>query len=485
MVVPTISAVSPNPVKNGEVLTVTGTDLDLISKVTFGGAKAGEIIEGGTAKEIKVKVPKDAKDGVTFGTLANKNVEFAELKMVVPKVTAYSPTPAPAGANVKLQGTDLDLVVSVTFTDNLVVPVTPDKATELTVTIPITAVSGVVVLTTVNGDKINSPELAIISPTFAFLLSPPGSDAEIHAGELLVVEIGNQDKLTDVQVNGKSTQYILDGSKLYILIPSNASGNCTLKLVSSNGEASYTIPVIAAGSYEVVIWEGMVDIDWGSNKVYVPAEGFNDIPVGSVLTFHFQQKDAWGQVQINNGKWSVIPGLGVNGYLKTGEVGDKSVTTFENELTKEVLDNIINNQEWGNGLILQGSDWIMTKITIKVQTPVGVELWSGSVGPIGWSGSDLVGPIDTDLLAAGKTLGIDYIVNSGGGQMEVMAGSWWTGLEGWTAMNNGDRYIRSCDASETNIEFVITQTDINNIKQQGSKLLICGNDVTIKRVYVK
>ena len=37
MVVPTINNLAPNPVKNGQTLTVTGLDLDLITGVTFGG----------------------------------------------------------------------------------------------------------------------------------------------------------------------------------------------------------------------------------------------------------------------------------------------------------------------------------------------------------------------------------------------------------------------------------------------------------------
>jgi len=491
MVVPTITSISPNPVKNGTVLTVKGENLDLIDKVTFGGGKTGTIEEEGTAVEIKVNVPADAKEGsVIFTTLANKDVESAELKLVKPKVTSYSPAPAPAGSDVKLIGENLDLVVSVTFVDNLVVPVKPESDKELTVTIPVVAVTGEIILTMVNGDKITCPELSIISPTFAFLLSLPDPETEIRAGELLLVEIGNSDKLIDVQVNNRSTQFILDGSKLYLLIPNNASGNCNLKLISSNGEVEYTIPVIAAGSYEVIVWQGLVDIDWGSNKVYIPADAFDGIPAGSTLIWHFQQKDAWGQVQINDGWWTPIPGLGNNGYLKTGEVGDKSVTTFENELTQDIL-NLLNERKGKVGefeggtrdvaIILQGSDWIITKVTVKVVIPQETVIWSGNA-VIDWSTSGGVMPIDVDLLAPGKTFGMDFMVNSGGGVMRVMTGTWWIDFQNWNPPGGDNKDIAS---DETNIEFTITQTDIDNIKMQGGNVHVAGQEITIKRLYVK
>ena len=84
LVVPTITSISPNPVKAGEILTVTGLDLDLISKVTFGGNRDA-VIQEKTATQMKVEVPESAKDGkVIFTTLADKKVESVELK-IIPK----------------------------------------------------------------------------------------------------------------------------------------------------------------------------------------------------------------------------------------------------------------------------------------------------------------------------------------------------------------------------------------------------------------
>jgi hypothetical protein len=68
MVIPTV-AVTPVTLKNGQDITVTGTNLDLIYQVIFGGNKQGTIKAGGTATQILVTVPDDAVDGVvTFVT---------------------------------------------------------------------------------------------------------------------------------------------------------------------------------------------------------------------------------------------------------------------------------------------------------------------------------------------------------------------------------------------------------------------------------
>ena len=115
----------------------------------------------------------------------------------------------------------------------------------------------------------------------------------------------------------------------------------------------------------------------------VPATAFDGVNAGSILKFYFQQKDAWGQAQINNGKWATIPfaELGNDGYLKTdGPMinNDKSVSSVELVLTKDVLANIRTNAD-GNAIIIQGSDWIFSKVSIITQ---GALLQANRFGPV-------------------------------------------------------------------------------------------------------
>jgi len=280
-----------------------------------------------------------------------------------------------------------------------------------------------------------------------------------------------------------------------VTITSKEEGSAVIRATSKDNnmfwaECQVTVHKDMSSIVEKVIWEGNVDISWSPDgQIGIAASNFEGVPAGSILTFYFKQKDVWGQVQINNGKWASITGLGINGYLKTGEIGDKSVTSFENVLTQDVLDNILSNH--GNfggvdcGIILQGSDWTMTKVSISISVQsTETVLWEGSVGPIDWSGTDYT-PVDASLLTAGQTLGVDFTCDQAAGfwQVEVMVGSWWTDFQNWAAVYGTNQ--PHLTESETNFEFVITQTDIDNIKQQGSALLFAGNGLIIKRVYVK
>ena len=283
-----------------------------------------------------------------------------------------------------------------------------------------------------------------------------------------------------------------------VTIVSKEEGSAVITATSKDNNmfsATCNITVLKDMSSLVVktIWEGNVELTWGSDgQVGIPYSHFEGVPVGAILTFHFKQKDAWGQAQINNGKWAAITGLGINGYLKTGEVGDKSVTSFESVLTQQVLDNIhANHGVFAGvdcGLIFQGSDWILTKLTITSSVVVNLTvLWEGNVGPIDWSGSHYM-PLNVDLLSPGQTMGIDFECASSAAhwQIEVMGGSWWEALPAWLALNDGNRYIKELEQDETNLEIPnISQADIDCIRKQGSAMLCCGNGVILKRLYVK
>jgi hypothetical protein len=157
MVVPTVN-VTPTTVKNGGEITVTGTNLDLVDKVIFGGNKEGTIQDGGTATQLKVTVPEDAITGVVrFATKANKEVSGPSLTLIDPLFSSFSPASAKPNTNITITGTNLDLVVDVVFTGDKNGTIGSGRTeTELTVTIPLGAQSGKITLVTRNGSEIQS-----------------------------------------------------------------------------------------------------------------------------------------------------------------------------------------------------------------------------------------------------------------------------------------------------------------------------------------
>ena len=234
VVAPAIVSISPNPVKNGADLTITGTDLDLVSTVTFTGDLNGAIISQ-SSTEIVVTVPDEAKSGpVTVSTPSNKSAVSDELSLVKPTITLIDPLSLIAGNDITITGTDFDLVKSVVFKDGLSVDVTPVTETSIVVTVPEAAQSGTIVLVTINGDEVESTEsLDITTPNTPVITS---ITAEVYPGDLLVIEGTKLNYVESVifQDDIKATQYgVRSETMIEVYVPDNAAtGTVTVKLIA-------------------------------------------------------------------------------------------------------------------------------------------------------------------------------------------------------------------------------------------------------------
>lgn len=371
MLMPTIASISPNPVRNQATLTVNGTDLDLVTGITFEGSGVIAIdsawVTSKSATKIDVIVPITAKEGaVAFTTAAAKDALSGELKLVKPVVTGYASAQVAAGGNVTFQGTNFDLVTAVNFVgdkdnagDDLTVEVTPDSATSLTVAIPALAQAGDVTLTMVNGDNIECPPLTIDAPAFAFIPVLPSD--EIKAGEIFAVEIINADKLTEVQVNGTKTQHILQESLLHIFVPSSAAGATEFKLVSSNGEVAYTIPITGLARAEAVLWEGNIDMNaeaWSAKPI--PVSAMTGIQPGDLMRVYFRDgnysdPDNLPMIQFFYGDWG--------GTDFGDQTPAEGLEYIELELTADRIDKMLH-PAWGtDALLLQGRSCVVYKIS--------------------------------------------------------------------------------------------------------------------------
>ncbi|HUW91747.1 MAG TPA: IPT/TIG domain-containing protein, partial [Bacteroidales bacterium] len=166
---PVFTTILPNPVKAGTNLTITGTDLDLTEMVTLGGTKDVTTFVSKTATQIVLVVPDDTKDGIVTMTPASgvKIESEAELVLIVPTVSV-TPTTVKNGADITVTGTNLDLVDKVMFGgDKQGTIKAGGTATQILVTVPDDAVSGVVKFITKATKEVNGPALTIIDPVFS------------------------------------------------------------------------------------------------------------------------------------------------------------------------------------------------------------------------------------------------------------------------------------------------------------------------------
>lgn len=238
LVVPVITSAAPMLVKNGATLTITGTNLDLVTTATF-GTVAGTILSQ-SANSIEITVPMTSVDGaVVLNTNSGLIATSAALTMVKPTFTSISPLALTAGDKVTISGTDLDLVRKVDFLGGSVAVTPTSGATSLEVTVPTTcAGTGSVTLETVNGTKvISTDQLAIKAATTPAIISITPA---VAPGGLMTITGKNLNFVESIyfEDNVKAVLYgVRSETSITVYIPAEAKhGQTTFTMNSFVGE---------------------------------------------------------------------------------------------------------------------------------------------------------------------------------------------------------------------------------------------------------
>ena len=159
---PMVTAVSPNPIKHGDNVTLTGTDMDLVKQVEFTGV-ATPVTEfvSQSATSLVVKVPGETTKG-TITVVAASGVSTTsspELHLIMPSITTMSPNPADPEKNLTITGTNLDLVSSIAFQNaDPVTTFVSQTASQIVVKVPKGVTEGKITL------SVNNSTLTVQSP---------------------------------------------------------------------------------------------------------------------------------------------------------------------------------------------------------------------------------------------------------------------------------------------------------------------------------
>lgn len=156
---PEVTSLSPSSIKHTDNLTLSGTDLDLVTKIKFpsGANVFADEFESQSETEIVVAVPATATDGKLTLTVPSglEVVTANSITIILPKVTAFNPSNTDdhdAGVTLTMTGTNLDLVGEIKFPGVSGAVTTFTKtATQIDVVIPVGVQGGTVVLTTIHG----------------------------------------------------------------------------------------------------------------------------------------------------------------------------------------------------------------------------------------------------------------------------------------------------------------------------------------------
>jgi hypothetical protein len=471
--------------KVDEKVIISGDDLDLVTKVVFNGQgeeQEAKFTYDSKTKEITTTIPVEAQDGaIKLYTIAGE-VVTPDVTLVKPVVTNKTASIV-AGEEFNLEGTDLDLVAEVYVSGELCDFVLSDDG-KIQVKTPlldkIANPAAPITFTLTNGVKdfaagtinVNRPEMNITT----------ANPLEAKVGDLIVLEGVRLEEVTSISFDGaEATKWMYNDGKIFVEVPENAQTGLYGLTLNGVLDTDPVFSITGGGLTETIIWDGMLDITWNDGgRVVLKASDFAGIPAGSILTFHFQQKDAWGQAQINNGAWVEIPfaELDGTGTMTTNTYNDKSVNKQELILTREILDNIIANQAVGGdfdgaGIIIQGSDWIFTKATLTIK--------GGSSGEVIWNGEFVVGSgwgdwltLEAALFAnatVGKTMLVSVKDVAAGAQYGVRNSGW-----GSTDL------VDYADITGGSFEFPITQGVLDAMS---GGLYLGGHDYTITKIEIK
>lgn len=225
---PTASGVSPEKVKAGQTVSVSGTDLGQIASVELSGATvdSAAVNRAVDGKTLTFALPAEATDGeVTLITYSDVKIPVGTITTVVPTNLAASPGTVKNGAELKITGNDLDLVTKVIFpnvTD--AVAINSQSSSAIVVTVPQTAQSGDIELGLANG-KIVKVGYKLVEPTVTGF-----TPASITAGETVVIKGTNLDLVASVTFPTNHTVQAADfkaqtAGAIGVVVPAAASGS--------------------------------------------------------------------------------------------------------------------------------------------------------------------------------------------------------------------------------------------------------------------
>lgn len=368
-VVPTQLVATPNPVKNGAEITITGKDMDLITGIAFPNAKESKLNKVETTK-VTSTVPEDAQKGNITLSLDNGKTVVVAYTLVEPTVASCTPAAIIAGEKTVIKGTDLDLVASITFpgdVEQTVEKFAAQNANAIAVTVPAACAGTGFKLNLKNGITINiDGQLSIKAATDPAIASvTPG---EAIAGSTITITGKNFQNIQNLYIGSYKVNRYTSRSNTEIVcqVPATAEVG-TYKIVMEDLDGNK----IEGPEFKVVPAEKDIaelvtnmdngkitypfDFSWssGSGKFYLTKDVFEKVKVkvGSKLIV-YKDPTVKGQVQINKNE---------DGWPNITTIADWNPSESKLEY---VFDETAVEVAHSCGFAIQGDLTGVTKITI-------------------------------------------------------------------------------------------------------------------------
>jgi len=309
---PYIISFDPTAGLVGDSVDIQGANLTGATSITFNGTAASFTVN--SDQEIQATVPQGATTGpISVSTPSGTDTSLAAYTVLPPPptVSSFTPTSGPIGTTVDIHGSNFAGAQEVQFANSEATDFTVVSDSEIQATVPTSAKTGPISVTTGSGTGSSASPFTVPLPTvssFTPASGPVGTVVDIHGANLTAV--------TGVSFNGgRDAQFTIDSdSEIHATVPCGSwPGPIVFETASGDGyPVSSPFTVTAAAP---------------SISSFTPTSG----PAGTMVDIH--GSNLCGAIPKFNGTladgWTLGPSDSeVRGWVRNGSTtGPISVTT--------------------------------------------------------------------------------------------------------------------------------------------------------------
>jgi Protein of unknown function (DUF4038)/Calx-beta domain/Putative collagen-binding domain of a collagenase/IPT/TIG domain len=231
---PTITSFTPTAGPIGTTITISGTNLGSVTTLTINGTASSVTVRSPTS--LRALVPPAATTGPLGAVNDAGSTQSAASFAVTPTVGVFAPTRGVPGTPVAISGTTFTGATAVKF-GTVAATILSVEDTQITTTVPATAVSGPVSVTTPAGTTMSAATFTVVRTPIITGVSP----ARSPVGTTVTLSGANLGTVTAVDVNGLDVGAItvLSASSVGVVVPDGAT---TGRIHASNEAGTATSP---------------------------------------------------------------------------------------------------------------------------------------------------------------------------------------------------------------------------------------------------
>lgn len=439
---PTVKTAALGVVKAGASVTATGTYLNMIESVNFGGVDADfQAAEDG--RSLTAVLPATAVDGdLVLVSYAGKEFKAGAYTTLVPsELVIAADSRYKAGLGVKITGKDIDLVTAGSLAGTDLALTVSDKS--ITFTIPAEAKDGAVTLSLANGKTVDTDAVELVKPVIKSV-----SPLELFAGDENITVTGDDlDLVVAAQLGGRDIEIKKDEA-------AKAAEVKSLELVTTLTSVSGKVALVLANGDTV---ESAEEVNVKYHSLVIVTE----MPSGQ----HIGE-----EVVLKGSNFDLVENI---------FIGDEKVTKYSLRTAEEVRFLM----PWAKTGSYQMSFHLFNGDVETVATPIEVLLereintiWEGE-SYVTWSGGAVDalswGKYDWSAVKPGTSLVVNFEVVDNDAKVRLGNGNW-SALPTTKTYPNSDNDGNLAVGMDINsVSVKLSAADVNELVNNGG-LVVCG-----------